>query len=222
MFASPAVSRLAHVSEKIIHGPKASGLDNTVSTFGGTVVFSRGTGMTRLPRSPPLRVLLVDTSVSRSTKALVEKVAARLGQEPEVVGPMLSAVGGISQRCVGVLEAMAEARERGENGEAEGEHYQELGRLIDHNQDLLESMEVSHPALEEIVGIARRHGLHGKLTGAGGGGFAFVLLPPSAGRGAVEAAKAAYDEAGLRCWETSLEPQGVTVVREAPEEANGH
>jgi mevalonate kinase len=65
---------LAFVSEKILHG-KPSGIDNSVSTFGGFVRFS---GFKPSPielSSANLRVLLVNTQVKRNTKALVEMVA---------------------------------------------------------------------------------------------------------------------------------------------------
>jgi len=36
---------------------------------------------------------------------------------------------------------------------------------------------VSHPALDSICDISARHGFVSKLTGAGGGGCAYTLLP---------------------------------------------
>ena len=50
------------------------------------------------------------------------------------------------------------------------------------NQGLLSSLGVSHPSLERVVAVTARHGLHTKLTGAGGGGFAFSLITPSTDR----------------------------------------
>lgn len=45
------------------------------------------------------------------------------------------------------------------------------------NHSLLQALGVSHPSLERIIQLCKEHGLTGKLTGAGGGGFAIVLLP---------------------------------------------
>ena len=39
-------------------------------------------------------------------------------------------------------------------------------------------MGVSHPRLDEICFITKRRGLHSKLTGAGGGGYAITLISP--------------------------------------------
>ena len=46
------------------------------------------------------------------------------------------------------------------------------------NQYLLNLLGVGHPSLDAVCSIAKQHGLHAKLTGAGGGGCAFALVPP--------------------------------------------
>ena len=46
------------------------------------------------------------------------------------------------------------------------------------NQHLLNVLGVGHSSLDSVHSIARRHKLHAKLTGAGGGGCAFALIPP--------------------------------------------
>lgn len=57
--------------------------------------------------------------------------------------------------------------------------YPKLHRLININSDLLHSIGVSHPRLEVISRACEARGFASKLTGAGGGGYAFALLPPT-------------------------------------------
>lgn len=46
------------------------------------------------------------------------------------------------------------------------------------NQQLLNAVGVGHKTLNQVCGIAQERGMGAKLTGAGGGGCAIVLIPP--------------------------------------------
>ena len=46
------------------------------------------------------------------------------------------------------------------------------------NQHLLNALGVGHAALDRVCATALERGLAAKLTGAGGGGCALVLIPP--------------------------------------------
>jgi len=78
-------------------------------------------------------------------------------------------------------------------------------------QKLLEALQVSHPKLDEVIRVASSLGLHAKLTGAGGGGFAFILLPPYVKLEIVEQAKDLLTKHGLLCCETALGVDGVKI-----------
>lgn len=47
---------------------------------------------------------------------------------------------------------------------------------MDTNHKLLNELGVGHPSLETVVKLAAKYQLHAKLTGAGGGGCAYVLI----------------------------------------------
>lgn len=47
------------------------------------------------------------------------------------------------------------------------------------NQHLLECLDVGHEKIDQVVGVAKRHGLTAKLTGAGGGGIVLIYLADS-------------------------------------------
>lgn len=43
----------------------------------------------------------------------------------------------------------------------------------------MKALDVSHPLLDKICNILNQYGLRGKLTGAGGGGYAIAIIPIS-------------------------------------------
>ena len=51
--------------------------------------------------------------------------------------------------------------------------------LVDVNQNLLDAIGVGHSTITKAISVCSKHSLHAKLTGAGGGGCVFALIPPS-------------------------------------------
>lgn len=67
-----------------MHG-NPSGLDNTICTFGGLVKFYRNQKPTPLKSVKTLNILLIDSCVSRSTAAMVERVLKQKTENPAQV-----------------------------------------------------------------------------------------------------------------------------------------
>ena len=85
-------------------------------------------------------------------------------------------------------------------------------QLIDVNQGLLSALGVSHRCLDQIASICLANGqLHAKLTGAGGGGFAFALITPFHTEGQVSDVKAELQSQGFECWDTNIAGGGIKV-----------
>ncbi|CAI9553602.1 unnamed protein product [Staurois parvus] len=91
------------------------------------------------------------------------------------------------------------------------DQYSVLEELIDINQHHLNVIGVGHPSLDKLCQVTALHGLHSKLTGAGGGGCAITLLRPDLDQSAVEAAKQQLTDCGYQCWETSIGAPGVSL-----------
>lgn len=51
------------------------------------------------------------------------------------------------------------------------------------NQHHLNALGVGHASLDQLCQVTMAHGLHSKLTGAGGGGCGITLLRPGTGGG---------------------------------------
>ncbi|XP_077811109.1 mevalonate kinase isoform X2 [Macaca mulatta] len=195
------INKWAFQGERVIHG-NPSGVDNAVSTWGGALRYQQGK-ISSLKRPPALQILLTNTKVPRNTRTLVAGVRNRLLKFPEIVAPLLTSIDAISLECERVL---------GEMGEAPApEQYLVLEELIDMNQHHLNALGVGHASLDQLCQVTRAHGLHSKLTGAGGGGCGITLLKPGLEQPEVEATKQALTSCGFDCWETSIGAPGVSI-----------
>lgn len=93
----------------------------------------------------------------------------------------------------------------------EVEIFEDLGTLTSMNQNLLAVLGASHPRLNEIIEILSGYGLHGKLTGAGGGGYAISLVPPSFDESLLENVQKVLRLKGFEVKNVIVGGSGVTV-----------
>jgi len=150
------IAEIALEAEKIAHG-KPSGIDTSITTFGGTINFKRGTVEPLQTNS--LSIVVGNTGVRRNTKAMVDMVKA--GIEDPRMGCSLFSIGGLVKSArTAVLDNDTET----------------LGKLMDKNHSLLRDLGVSSKSLEVLIKAAKKAGAIGaKLTGAGGGGCIIAL-----------------------------------------------
>lgn len=157
------VTELAHEVEKITQNGRASATDTYVSAYGGMVLI-RGDEKRRLIPQENFSIVIGNSQISHHTSEQVRKVAQFHEHSPEIVNPIMDAIGAIT------MEAMHNF-----------ENPKELGTLMNRNQALLDALGVGHPALSKLVLAGRSAGAFGvKLSGAGGGGCVWALAPRSA------------------------------------------
>jgi mevalonate kinase len=157
------VSRLVYEVERLHHGTP-SGIDNTVIAYERPVYFVRGQDLEAFPVGRPLQLVIADTGVTSSTKAVVEAVRVAWKRSKDEYEALFDDVGSIARA----------ARRAMEMGDEES-----LGHRMDENHRLLQEMGVSSSQLDSLVEAARRGGaLGGKLSGAGRGGNIIALVTP--------------------------------------------
>jgi len=185
-----AISRLAYGAEEFVHG-KPSGIDQTITTFGGVLEYSRTQGFTPIEIVSPIPLIIGDTGQKRSTGQLVSEVRERRDRFPTLMGPLIRVGGEISLLA-------SEALKKGD--------LQVLGELMNMNHGLLSSIGVSNEMLDRLVNAARESGALGsKLTGAGGGGCMIALSDPDR----VDAVADAIDSAGGKAFPVYESKEGV-------------
>ncbi|KAJ1674212.1 hypothetical protein EV182_003740, partial [Spiromyces aspiralis] len=67
------INKWAFDAEQVIHGTP-SGIDNTVSTYGGFIYYQKGRETQTIQSKHPLRVIITNTRAPRNTRALVSGV----------------------------------------------------------------------------------------------------------------------------------------------------
>lgn len=161
------INTVAYEGEKLFHGTP-SGIDNSISTFGGLLWFVRslqkGKKNILEPLKTPATGLLVigDTKIAHNTQELVAEVRRRKESEPEAYNPIFEKARKIVYKARQLLE--------------NGNFSQKLGELMNENHILLNQVGVGAQSLDDLCTIALNSGAHGaKLTGAGGGGCMIAL-----------------------------------------------
>ncbi|XP_073845831.1 mevalonate kinase [Musca autumnalis] len=163
------ISAWGFESERVMHGTP-SGIDNTVCTYGGMLRFVKGQGFQTVKILRPLHILLVDSKVKRATADIVAKVR-HLGETfPEVINAIWNACEALVNTAIPIYENFGTCQD-------DSEKFEKLEHLFQINNDLLKAIGVTHPKLEQIFSIAFKRGFFSKITGAGAGGYAIVLLP---------------------------------------------
>lgn len=164
--ADQAIADAVFPWEKVFHG-NPSGVDNTLAAFGGVALFQKGQPlqMGRMRRS--LKLVVGHSGEAASTKTTVANVARQRERDPEKVEQIFEAVASLVRNAALAVE------------DGRLEH---LGELMDLNQQLLGSLMLSTPRLEELCAAARNAGAYGaKLTGGGGGGCMIALVDEERG-----------------------------------------
>lgn len=162
------VCDLAYEAEKIFHGTP-SGIDNTLSVWGGCVLFQKRQGgnlIERLSIKGSLPLVLIDTGVKGQTKELVAQVRSLINKDKRWFGDLFKKEQQIVEEAIICLA----------KGDLAG-----LGQLMNLNQDLLRQIGVSHPKNDQVISLAQSFGALGaKLVGAGGGGYCVALMKSAA------------------------------------------
>ncbi|MFC2064342.1 mevalonate kinase [Chloroflexota bacterium] len=167
-----------------------SGFDVAAAIYGGTIRYQIGKAIQKLnvDRMP----LVIGFSGKKvSTVDLVDNVEKSKKRNPEVYKTFFQAIGEITETA---QNALLEEDWRG------------LGRLADRNQEVLENMCVSAPALERSITAAKKAGAFGaKLSGAGGGDCMFAICNGSK----IDVVEEALERAGTEIMHFDTNCEGV-------------
>ena len=98
------INAWAYSAETLFHGAP-SGLDNTVSTYGGAIAYRKSPQyIHRVQDMPQLPILVTNTKVPKDTKALVAGVRTRYDAHPTIVAPIIDAIEEVSNTFLEQVE----------------------------------------------------------------------------------------------------------------------
>lgn len=161
------ISALVYEVERLYHGTP-SGIDNTVIAFEQPVFFVKGRPIQRLTLARDFTMVIGDTGVAASTRAVVGDLRRRWQENRTLYEGYFDEVGAIVHQAKIMLQEDIFP-------------IKALGKLMDENHELLASLGVSSPELDQLVAAARQAGAFGaKLSGAGWGGNMIALTAPDA------------------------------------------
>ena len=148
---------------------------------------------------------------------------------PRVVGPLLDAIDACTEEAHALLTRSSSPASATNTSAPSPATLHTLGTLVQLNQSILSTIGVSHPKLERVRELVETHDVgRTKLTGAGGGGCAIVLLKPEGTAEMRRAVETELESEGFGIHETVLGGKGVGLAgagnssnREAFRDARG-
>jgi len=151
------INNLAYESEKIAHG-NPSGIDNTIATYGYPIIYRKSDPILRerLQINKPFDLVLAFSKSEGLTAKTVAHVRSQWKENREMYEGVFDDIDAIVLKGIQAIQ---------------NNDIKQLGELMNFNQGLLNTLQVSTPEIERMVHIARDAGSFGaKLTGGGGGG----------------------------------------------------
>ena len=151
------INKLAYESEKIAHG-NPSGIDNTIATYGYPIIYRKSDPILRerLQINKPFDLILAFSKSEGLTAKTVAHVRNQWKENREMYEGVFDDIDAIVLKGIQAIQ---------------NNDIKQLGELMNFNQGLLNTLQVSTPEIERMVHIARDAGSFGaKLTGGGGGG----------------------------------------------------
>lgn len=173
------INELAYESETLAHG-NASGIDNTLATYGKFILFKRGkpSEMREIKVKEPIPIVIGLTGVESLTAKMVSNVRRAWEKNETLYDRIFNEIDDLVLQSVEAIE----------NGKID-----QLGELMNINQGLLNALQVSSRDLEDLIEISRRNGAVGaKLTGSGGGGAMVAICPEGTEKVAYAIRKSGY------------------------------
>lgn len=154
------INEAAYEGEKGYHGTP-SGLDNTASTYGGLVWYTRdlkggSPSFESITLKEPVNLVIASTGITASTTVVVGDVRNKKDADPEWFEKIAKEYESLVHDALVALKAQDLVK---------------VGQLMNRNHELLQDLTVSCKELDTLVGIARDNGALGaKMTGTGRGG----------------------------------------------------
>ncbi len=159
------INHVAWEGEFGYHG-LPSGLDNTVSTYGGVIQYWIKDGVKQFKRidmSGPVEVVLGNSGVTANTAALKGFLEEQESSDPVLFNKRLDTIRD-QVKALGVALS--------------GGDLKETGRIMNANHEILIEMGLSHKRLIHLCNFANSLGAYGsKVTGGGRGGYMLALTP---------------------------------------------
>ncbi|CAD5113528.1 DgyrCDS2690 [Dimorphilus gyrociliatus] len=189
------VNEWAFISEKLLHG-NPSGVDNATTVYGGAMLFKSG-HFTRV-RMPTFRIVLIDTKVNRSTREIVEGVRERYETNKSKYEKEMHVFDQITLKAKNIFE-----------DNMSYDKFKEFEQCIIENQCALDRIGVGHEKITKVLKAAGMFKITGKLTGAGGGGCLFVLIPEKFPEKELKELSSQIEQMDCRVYITKIGVQGI-------------